>query len=108
MPPSKTVPQLVCPTCGSTDPVHRQDEEHGFIVASGEGLPLALTIDLQERYNSSSGKARALSRALSEMKKYFLGKEFMLLPSRLMVTKEGENSVLHGEAHVAAYIAIER
>ncbi len=70
--------------------------------------PLAFVIDVQRFYDRASSVARWLGIARQELKTYFPGKEFEIQPARLMLTKEGENSVLLGEAHVATYVVFEK
>lgn len=100
-----------CPTCGSTDVHHNEQDEHFFQVVSStdrEGEPLALLIQCQSFYGSDSSKARYLARARAHMRKYFPTKEFEIQPGRLILRRGYESSVLLGEAHVASYIAYEK
>ncbi len=95
----------VCPVCGliSLDYAH----DHLIRVASAPGNPLGIVIDVQFAYPDSGMKSYTLAHALAELKRFFPGKQFTILPSKMMLTKEGANNVLLGEAHVAEYIAVE-
>lgn len=97
-----------CPVCGSEDKSHDEHDEHGFFVASQPGMPLTLVISMQSCYDNSFFKARALSKARAEIRKYFPGKEFDILPSREMLRKDMENTVIIGEAHTVDFIALEK
>lgn len=97
-----------CPVCGSTDKDHMPDNEHGFYPVHKEGEPVALVLPMQGMYDRAHSKARALAFARAQMKQHYPGKDFEIIPTRFMVTKENENGVLHGEAHVATYIAYEK
>ena len=95
-----------CSVCGSHDPNH-DERDHRFRVVSDAGAPLALTVDMQRTYDDSASKARQMAVLWADLARCFPDKRFGILPSRLMLTREGENTVLLGEAHVAEYILFE-
>lgn len=73
-----------------------------------EGAPLAFTICLQRHYDNATAHARLLGRARRELKECFPGKEFEILPVRMMLRRDGENSAVLGEAYVATYAVYEK
>ncbi len=98
--------ERMCPVCGAiaSDIYH----DHVIRVVSGRGDPIAIVVDMQPVYDNSHRKARLLALAHAELKKYFPDKSFSpMTPSRLMLTKHGENNVLLGEAYVASYLTVE-
>lgn len=96
----------VCDVCGIIPANMHHD--HVIRVVSGRGDPIAIVVDMQAVYNESDRKAQLLAFAHAELKQYFPGKSFApMIPSRMMLTKHGENGVLLGEAYVASYITAE-
>lgn len=101
-----TLPPDPCPTCGSRDPAHRWDS-HAITVVSEPGMPVVATIDMQRYYDSGERKGRMLSTAIAELREFFPGKSFSFVPTRMMSTRQYENTVLHGVDQVAEYLAYE-
>jgi hypothetical protein len=99
-------PPHACPICGSTDQSH-EARDHLFRICSSDGDPVALVANFQGNYNSPDVIARRMALIWADIKRCFPGKEFAIQPARLMLTKEGENGFLLGEAFVAEYIIYE-
>ncbi len=99
-------PPHACPICGSTDPNH-EARDHLFRVCSRDDEPVALLANFQRNYDSPSVTAVQMAVMWADIKKCYPGKQFNVLPARLMLTKEGANSFLIGEAFVAEYIIYE-
>jgi hypothetical protein len=103
-------PVFKCPVCGSTADDHSIDA-HGFVVNDNHGdqsTPISGVLSVQGHYNSSSSVARDIAYARAELAIHQPGKEFDFIPHAYMVSKESQNSVLHGQAFVCCYLVVEK
>lgn len=98
----------VCPVCGVFKPESNHGRSHIIRVTSGWGDPIGIVINLENLLDEGDIKAQRLAQARAELRKYFPGKRFEILPSLTIMMKDYRaSSAIIGVAHVATYIAIE-
>jgi hypothetical protein len=103
--------QRTCRICSltfaSADFCMEHEKVHALEAVSYRGEPVAYVVRTQSFYDSTNGKARALSSAFNELRKWRPNDRFTAVPSRMELTKQGENGVMLGEAHVVDYIIVQ-
>ncbi len=81
---------------------------HVLCPASYRNEPLAFVVRMQSYYDESSRKARTLAHAYAELKQHHATLNFVTVPSRMELTKDGQNSLMLGDAHVVDYLIVQK
>lgn len=99
-----------CPLCALTYANEQVANDckmkHGIIPVSHRGEPLAFALDLRDGYDNPSYKARALSLAYAELRRWRPNDNFEVVPSRMMIDREHDGSF--SEAHVVGYLIVQK
>ncbi len=104
--------ERTCVVCGqlfsNLETAHEHRQTHYLKTASYRKEPVAFVLNTQNYYDDSYRKARSLARAFTELKVFHSRLSFETVPSRMELTKEGQNGVMLGEAHIVDYLFIQK